>query len=93
MTGAQRVQVIGDEQPSFGGGRQNIQGAIFLLNDFEFTDGILFAYSAYIEQNSSFRFQVWRPVENGSQLDHRLISELAASSTVIGREDVSFKCL
>ena len=89
LTDAQRVRVIGPEQQSFGGGRQNALGATLIINDLDFSEGILFAFSTYVEERTNFRFQMWRPIDNETSLEYQLISERAATPTVIGREDVS----
>ena len=90
VTDAQRVIQIGNELNS-GGTGQDAQGATFLFNDAVARNGILYAFSAFIENRSRMRFQVWRPVVNSTDgRDYALAAETLARPSVVGqREDVS----
>ena len=89
FTDAQRVAQIGNELTS-GGSGEPILGATFLLNDHVTQDGILFAFSAYVEELTKMRFQIWRPSNGTNELEYDLVAEKEARPTVQQqREDVS----
>ena len=69
----------------------DVPGLIYLVTDFNFQDGIVFAFSAYIRELSTFHFQVWRPVPNDTNSGaYSLVFGFEATPTVTDqREDVS----
>lgn len=79
---------IGPAQQTDGAGRQDIEHIAFLFSEQVFVDGIVFAYSTYVSRMQNFRFQIWRPVGNDTDV-YELISERVATPTITGREDVS----
>ena len=61
-----------------------------MMNDMILTEGIVFAYSAYFRSDKPIRFQIWRPVVNGTKDSYRLIGETRVIPSVTNaREDVS----
>ena len=65
-------------------------GATFILNDMIPTEGVVFAYSAYIRSNKPVHFQIWRSVVNGTKDSYRLIGDTRVVPSVNNsREDVS----
>ncbi|KAK2174617.1 hypothetical protein NP493_789g00026 [Ridgeia piscesae] len=61
----------------------------YLLDDRVLTDGVVFAYSAYFISNKPVRFQVWRPVVNGTENVYRLVGQTRVRpSQTYSREDI-----
>ena len=68
----------------------DVAGATILLTDVILTEGVVFAYSAYIRSNKPVHFQIWRPVVNGTKDSYRLIGDTRVVPSVNNsREDVS----
>ena len=65
-------------------------GATLIMNDMILNEGVVFAYSAYFRSDKPVRFQIWRPVVNGSKNAYRMVGETRViPSLKDGREDVS----
>ena len=65
-------------------------GATLIMNDMILNEGVVFAYSAYFRSDKPVRFQIWRPLVNGSKNAYRLVGETRViPSLKNGREDVS----
>ena len=68
----------------------DVPGVTFLLNDMILTEGVVFAFSAYIRSNKPVHFQIWRSVVNGTKDSYRLIGDTRVVPSVNNdREDVS----
>ena len=65
-------------------------GATLIMNNMILNEGVVFAYSAYFRSDKPVRFQIWRPLVNGSKNAYRLVGETRViPSLKNGREDVS----
>ena len=68
----------------------DVAGATILLNDMILTEGVVFAYSAFIRSNKPVHFQIWRSVVNGTKDSYRLIGDTRVVPSVNNdKEDVS----
>ena len=68
----------------------DVPGVTFLMNDMILTEGVVFAFSAYIRSNKPVHFQIWRSVVNGTNNSYRLIGDTRVVPSVNNdREDVS----
>ena len=64
-------------------------GVMLIMDDLIFTDGVVFAYSAYFRSEKPVRFQIWRPVSSETK-EFQLVGETRViPSLKNGREDVS----
>ena len=89
-----RVVVVGNEVTTRSSSVSVAEGT-YLLDDRVLTDGVVFAYSAYFISNKPVRFQVWRPVVNGTENVYRLVGQTRVRpSQTYSREDVSaeYRC-
>ena len=84
-----RVAKVGNAMLASSSG-VDVPGVTFLLNDMILTEGVVFAFSAYIRSNKPVHFQIWRSVVNGTNNSYRLIGYTRVVPSVNNdREDVS----